>query len=95
MNDLKRKTLVGLFVLGGLVNLPRVAWAARPTAFDPDSTYTVTYEAGSTQSTTAEGVKILDVVTIGSKEFLVVELGLGTKKRGYINLEAVRTIVQR
>ena len=95
MKVMGRKIAVGLLVLGGLAGMPRSASAARPPVFDPDLSYSITYELHAGQATTVESAKIRDIVTIGSKEFLLVESGLADKKRAYINLDAVRVIAQR
>ena len=96
MSRIGRRVFVGLLVLGGLASVPRQAWAAaRQQVFDPDANYSITYELNSGQATTVESAKIRDTVMIGSKEFLLVEVGSAEKKRAYINLEAVRIITQR
>ena len=69
------------------------AWADVP-GIDPTTYYEVTYATGATQARTIKAAKIVDLKTIGSQEFLIIEpQGLPGAAQGYISLNALRSIL--
>lgn len=70
------------------------AWAAIPTIGDPEAEYDVTYQVNFFETQTLNAVKLADVVTMGSKEFLVIRrLVLKQEVTGFVDLEKVVAII--
>ena len=68
------------------------AWAAHPLA-EADADYDVVYQVNGV-TYTAKSVKVLDIVTVGSREFLVIERhALNQKVQGHIALNSVVSIL--
>lgn len=88
-------------VLRGVVGVVLLAATARwveaagVPGVDPKELYTVVYQVNDTESRTLDDVEVLEVIKIGSRAFLLVELrGFGDKK-AYLDLDSVRSIIQR
>ena len=69
--------------------------AAEWTGFDKNTEYDVHYVVNEFEIHSLVGVRVLDIVSIGKKEFLVVQpSGFGGKGNpGYVLLTAVRSIL--
>lgn len=77
----------GLFTLSGR--------ALAETMVNPDVEYSVTYEASANEARTLEAVRVIKIVQLGSRSFLVLDLGGSptAKQYGYIDLDSVRSIL--
>jgi hypothetical protein len=76
-----------------LLAISRVGWAAHPIV-ESDVEYAVTYEVNFFETETVRPVKLVDVVTLGSKQFLVVEVrGFNKTASAFIDLEHIRVIL--
>ena len=88
-----RQGLLGLgnlVVIGCLAAGARVAWAGLG-ELPVDTEYTVTYQIGNGSSTLPR-VRLVDIVSIESRRFLVVYLA-GYKTRTYVDWDSVRSLV--
>ncbi len=82
----------GWLVLGVLLAAPSGAHAA-VTGVDPDEYFEVVYEISGNTARTIANARVVDLVRIGSVEFLVIEpSGLGVSQ-GYLSLPHVRSIL--
>ena len=76
-----------------------VVWAKedslRPGKVNPNSTYTVIYQVSANETSVLEPVTLLDVVQMGSRAFLLVEVKAFGEKHAYLDLEAIRAIIER
>ena len=70
-----------------------VAWAADVPGLDPETYYAVTYALNETDVQTIRPAKIVGLSTLGSKTFLVVDVGGPQKAIGYLELDRVRAIL--
>lgn len=93
------RKVMGFWVAGWLLATSTLAWAelevGEQKTIDPKVTYPVTYQVSQAESKTLASVEVFDVVQVGSRSFLLVHFkGFGDKK-AYLDLEAVRSIIQQ
>ncbi len=78
---------------GTLLAAARPALAAVP-AVETGKYYDVEYENSNGQFRTIKRVKVVDLVTIGHSEFLVIESSSPTNPvRGFVRMELVKSIL--
>ena len=81
-------------IVAVLLMLSAQVMAASPVVGDEETVYDVTYRLNQFEAQTAKGVRIVDVTTIGSKEFLVLQhQAFAQKVHGYIELTSVLSIL--
>jgi hypothetical protein len=77
-----------LILIASVTIASQPAWAVHPIT-ESSVEYAVTYEVSPSETQTVRPVKLVDVVTLGSQQFLVVEVraGLSTSVSGFIDLD--------
>ena len=93
------RQVTGLILGGCLFVVSQLGWAAHkvidPRAFDPKITYSVTYQVSQTEAKTLDSVRVLDVIMLGSRPFLFVQIKGFGDKNAYLDLGSVRAIIQQ
>ena len=64
-------------------------------AVDPGQSYEIVYEASDAQAKVISNARVIGVITIGGREFLVIAppSAVSTDVRGYLSMESVRSIL--
>jgi len=90
--EFRHALAVGLLCCSA-VAIAQPATAAGTEALDPERTYAITYEVSAFEVQTIKPAHVLGVMTIGTKAFLIIDVGGPQKSLGYVELERVRAIL--
>ena len=87
--------LLSMIEIAGLLFIGmNFVWAGE-SGVDTTATYEIVYEASASQAKTIRSAVVIEVMKIGSREFLVIAPPsvTSTPVRGYIDLEHVRSLL--